>query len=86
MSNEYGPPKATDIGNVITHPKVRAAIYGIYVIAVVILGGISAAYSVMDMSPEWLSVANSVMLYLGVPVGTLAVVHTDTRKDSLTMK
>ena len=88
MSNpEITAPSVNDLGNVIKSAKIRSTIYAIYVIGLVILGAISAAFATLGGSPDWINVANSVMLYLGVPVGTLAAVNTGTRKDkSLTMK
>lgn len=69
-------PQVTDLGNVIKSKTARATIYGAYVVGLVLVGATTAAYSQLGGSPEWLGVIESVMLYLGVPVGTLAAVNT----------
>jgi len=72
-------PKATDLGNVIKSTRARAVIYGAYVVGLVLVGATTAAFSQLGGSPEWLGVVESVMLYLVVPVGTLAAVNTKTQ-------
>lgn len=78
MSDQNTRPSATDLGNVITSTRARAIIYGAYVVGLVLVGAATAAYSQLGGSPDWLGVVESVMLYLGVPVGTLAAVNTKT--------
>ena len=81
MSNPT--PQATDLGNVIRSTRARATIYGAYVVGLVLVGATTAAYSQLGGSPDWLGVVESVMLYLGVPVGTLAAVNTKTPKSEV---
>jgi len=69
-------PKVSDLGNVVKSTRARTVIYGAYVVGLVLVGATTAAFSQLGGSPEWLGVVESVMLYLGVPVGTLAAVNT----------
>ena len=71
-------PKVSDLGNVVKSTRARTLIYGAYVVGLVLVGAATAAFSQLGGSPEWLGVVESVMLYLGVPVGTLAAVNTKT--------
>lgn len=76
--SDINAPTANDLGTVIKSAKARTTIYGAYVIGLVLVGATTAAFSQLGGSPEWLGVIESVMLYLGVPVGTLAAVNTKT--------
>lgn len=76
-------PKVTDLGNVIKSTRARTVIYGAYVVGLVLVGATTAAFSQLGGSPEWLGVVESVMLYLGVPVGTLAAVNTRTQASEV---
>ncbi len=70
-------PTPNDLGTVITSDKVRRIIYTVYVIGIVLLGAVQVAYAgALDGTPQWLTIANSVALYLGAPVGALAAVNT----------
>lgn len=75
MSNT--PP--ANLGSIITHPRARRLIYGVYVVAVVLLGAAQVAYSAVPSwggQPDWLTGALAVAAYLGIPVGTLALANT----------
>lgn len=72
-----------DLGTVITSATARRAIYGVYVIAVVIIGAIQVGFSAIDGGqPDWVTVAVQVAAYLAIPVGALALVNT-TSKDAV---
>lgn len=74
-------PTPNDLGRVITSDRVRQIIYTAYVIAVVLLGAVQAAYAGYEAgAPVWLTIAQQVALYLGVPVGGLAAVNTKRGK------
>lgn len=71
MANEL-----PNLGSIITSPVARKTIYGVYAVAVFIAGCFAAGYAVTQTgNPEWLTVANSVLLYAGVPVGALAAAN-----------
>ncbi len=56
--------------------KVRRGIYATYVGLVVVDGGAAAAYAAVPAAlPTPLVIAAAVLLYLGVPIGTLAAVN-----------
>lgn len=74
-------PTPNDLGRVITSDRVRQIIYTAYVIAVVLLGAVQAAYAGSEAgAPVWLTIAQQVALYLGAPVAGLAVVNTKRGK------
>ena len=69
-------PSANDLGKVIKNRTARNSIYGAYVVALVIVGAVAAGFAVLDgPAPEWLGVTNAVLLYLGIPVGGLAMAN-----------
>lgn len=67
-----------NLGNIITSPGIRKAIYGTYGVGVVILGATQVAYTVPELGgqPTWLEVALRVAAYLGVAVSGLALANT----------
>lgn len=72
-----------NLGTIITNPLARKLIYGIYVIAVIVIGAIQVAYSSVPAwggAPEWLTAALAVAAYLGIPVGALALANTNNTK------
>ena len=74
-------PSPNDLGRVITSDRVRQIIYTAYVVAVVLLGAVQAAYAGSEAgAPVWLTIAQQVALYLGAPVAGLAVVNTKRGK------
>lgn len=77
MSNA---PTPNDLGAVITSDRARRVIYTVYVIAVVVIGAVQVAYAGAEVIPDWVTVTQQVLLYLGVPVGGLAAVNTKRGK------
>lgn len=65
-----------NLGNVIPNGTVRKIIYGTYVIALVIAGAAQVAF--VDPDPVWLTQTVDVLGYLGIPIGTLALVNAPT--------
>ncbi|OJX72841.1 hypothetical protein [Leifsonia sp. 71-9] len=81
----------SNLGSVITSPTARKLIYGVYVIAVVVIGAIQVAYASVPAwggQPDWLTAALQVTASLGIPVGGLALVNTSngTSKDQVLAK
>lgn len=77
MSNPI--PTQSDLGVIVKNAKARAVIYGGYVIAIIAAGAAQVGFASLEMpSPDWLVASLSVLAYLGVPVGTLAVANTRT--------
>lgn len=73
---QQAEPVITDLGNVITSPTARQVIYGLYTVALIVLGGVVVAFAAIGHTlPQWAIVANAVIGYLGIPVGSLAVVN-----------
>lgn len=68
----------SSLGTVITNPNVRKVIYGIYIVAGVILGAVQVAFASIAGAgqPDWLTVSLAVYAFLSVPVGSLALVNT----------
>jgi ACR3 family arsenite efflux pump ArsB len=73
-------PTPNDLGTVVTSDKARRIIYSVYVIAVVVIGAVQVAYAGAQVTPEWVTITQQVLLYLGVPVGGLAAVNTKRGK------
>lgn len=67
-----------NLGNIIKNAKVRAGIYGTYVIVGVAIGALQIGFaaSTAGAQPEWLTIALAVFGYLGIPVGSLAVANS----------
>ena len=77
MANEV-----PNLGSVVTSPTIRKVIYGAYVVSLVIAGATSAGFAItQDGNPEALNVVNAVLLYLGIPVGGLAIANAPTTKQ-----
>lgn len=65
------------LGSVVTNATARKVIYGVYVAAVVIVGGIQAYFAATgDPQPSFIGGANAVLVYLGIPIGGLALANT----------
>lgn len=68
-----------NIGNVITSPKIRKAVYGVYAGAAVVVGGVAAYFlGTGHAIPETVVGAQAVIAYLAIPVGGLALANTAT--------
>lgn len=68
-----------NLGNIITSPTARKAIYGAYAIGVVAVGAAQVAFAAapeLGGQPTWLTVALAVAAYLGVPISALALANT----------
>lgn len=73
-------PTPNDLGTVVSSAKARKAIYGIYVIGILVIGAIQVGFAAISAGqPDWLTVALAVGAYLGVPVGALAAANTTTK-------
>jgi hypothetical protein len=69
-------PNVTDLGRLITNGAVRKGIYLTYVVLLIVLGAFTIAYAYLNTGmPVWIGVANSVLAYLGIPVGGLAAAN-----------
>lgn len=66
-----------NLASVIQSAAIRKAIYAIYVVALVITGALQVAFAQPGLGgqPVWLTVALSVLAYLGVPIGGLALAN-----------
>lgn len=74
-------PTPNDLGTVVTSDKARRIIYSVYVIGILLLGAVQVAYAGSTAGvPEWVTIAQQVALFLGVPVGGLAAVNTKRGK------
>lgn len=72
-------PTASDLGVIVKNAKVRAGIYGTYVVALIVAGGAQVAFAALEFGqPDILVAGLAVLAYLGIPVGTLAVANTGT--------
>jgi hypothetical protein len=77
MSNPI-VPNASDLGVIVKNAKVRAGIYGTYVVAIIAAGAAQVAFASLELAqPDLLVAGLAVLAYLGVPVGTLAVANTN---------
>lgn len=68
-----------NLGNIITSSTARKIIYGVYGIAVVILGAAQVAFASTPAwggQPDWLTAALNVAAYLAIPVSALALANT----------
>lgn len=73
----YEPP---NVGNVIKNPTARKAVYGVYAVGAVVVGGIAAYFlGVQHPIPEQVIGAQAVIAYLAIPIGGLALANTDKR-------
>ncbi len=68
-----------NLGTIITSGLARKVIYGVYVVLIVIAGGIQVAFAAVSTDqPTWLTAGLAVLAYLGVPIGGLALANTST--------
>lgn len=68
-------PTSSDLGRVVTSATTRRAIYGTYVVLLVIAGAVTIAFATLGGLPQWVGVMNAVLGYLGIPVAGLAAVN-----------
>lgn len=78
QSNQETPSSpASGLGVVVTNKTARRVIYGAYVGAAVVVGGVAAYFiGTQHPLPEAVIGAQSVIAYLGIPVGGLAIANT----------
>lgn len=71
-----------NLGIVITSPKARKIIYGLYIIFLVLAGAAQVAYAALELGqPGWLVASLAVLAYLGIPIGGLALVNSPASGD-----
>lgn len=63
-----------NLGNIIKNATARAVIYGAYVIAALVVGGVDVYFG--DNDPSWVPNALALIAYLAIPVGGLAAVNS----------
>jgi hypothetical protein len=69
-------PNVTDLGRIVKNATVRQAIYLTYIVLIIIVGAATVAFATLAVGiPAWINVANAVLTYLGIPVGTLAAAN-----------
>lgn len=72
-------PTISDLGNVIKNSRIRGIIYAGYVLAILAVGAYTAYMDAVDMElPSYVDGINAVLLYVGVPVGSLALANRTT--------
>jgi hypothetical protein len=72
-------PNASQLGVIVKNAKARAAIYGTYVVAIIVAGAAQVWFASLELGqPDILVGVVAVLAYLGVPVGTLAVANTNS--------
>ena len=73
------------LDNIITNRVARRVIFVSYTLAALGLGAVQVGIAATEaaFTPEWVNVANAVMLYLGIPVGTLAA--SNVPSDAVTV-
>ncbi len=66
-----------NLGNIVKNATARAVIYGAYVIAALVVGGIQVGFSAIEaVQPDWVGAAQAVIAYLAIPVGGLAAINS----------
>jgi hypothetical protein len=64
------------LGTIIESPTARKAIYAVYVIALIIAGAAQVGFVSIGLDqPAWLTASIQILGYLGIPVGSLALVN-----------
>lgn len=72
-------PNTHPIARVITNTRARQIIYGVFVLALVVVGAIQVGYGALEAPvPAAVTVALEVLTYLGIPVGALALANAPT--------
>lgn len=69
------------LASIVESTTARKTIYGIYGIVALIVAATTVGFAATsDASiPEWLTIANAVVAFLGGPVGGLAVANTPSK-------
>lgn len=72
---------SNDLGAIITHAQTRRIVWAVYVLAGLILGGLSTWFTTTEGSvPVWLQGALAVSAFLAAPFGTLAIANIPSKK------
>jgi len=75
MTNSTPP----NLGAVITNPRARKVVYGVYAIGAFAIGGVAAYFlGIGQPIPEVVVGAQAVAAYTGIGVGALALANTPT--------
>jgi hypothetical protein len=77
-------PNVTDLGRIVKNATVRTAIYLTYIVLIIVVGATTVAFATLGTGiPTWINVANAVLTYLGIPVGTLAAANIVSSRTSV---
>lgn len=69
-----------NLGTIISSAKARQIVYAVFVLAIIIAGGVQVFFSAVGLSqPSWLTGAVAVLAYLGAPVGALALANVSSK-------
>jgi len=80
--SHVSPP---NLGNVITNSTWRKVIYGIYVVAAIVIGGAGVYFAAVGLPlPQEIVGAQAVIAYLAIPIGALALVNTPEKSKPFT--
>jgi hypothetical protein len=76
-------PDVSELGSVITNPRLRVGIYTGFVVLLVIAYGMNAAFGALHLAfPDWLIAGNAVLNALGLPVGGLAIANVNRNTNA----
>lgn len=69
------------LASVIESTTVRKTIYSVYGIVALVIAATTVGFAATTEAsiPEWLTIANAVVAFLGGPVGGLAVANTPSK-------
>ena len=69
------------LASVIESPSARKIIYSVYGIVALLVAATTVGFAATSEAsiPEWLTIANAVVAFLGGPVGGLAVANTPAK-------
>ena len=62
------------------YPEIRKYLYTLYWVVGIVLGSLSAAYSLGDTIPHWLKVFAVVYGYVAIPLGFTAAQNVTRKK------
>jgi len=76
MSN-INPATGGNLAAVIESPTIRKIIYGVYALVALAAASTTVGFAASDAAliPEWLSITNAVVAFLGAPIGGLAIAN-----------
>lgn len=77
MADHAGDVAQVELGTIITSPAARRIVYGVYVVLLLVLGAVTVGFAAIGQGlPTWGVAASAVLGYIGIPVGSLAIVNT----------